>query len=58
MAAWNCNCRQGSIGIGAAPKVSAVLRHIATDIVIAWIVTLRVAALIAACLYALSLFVL
>jgi PiT family inorganic phosphate transporter len=59
MAAWNCDCRQGSVfGAGAARKVSVVRRHIAIDIVIARIVTVPVAALIAACLYALSLFVL
>ncbi len=45
------------IGVGAARKVSAVRWRIATDIVIAWIVTLPAAALIAASVYALSLLV-
>ena len=43
------------IGVGAARKVSAVRWHVATNIVIAWIVTLPAAALVAACVYAMSL---
>jgi inorganic phosphate transporter, PiT family len=42
------------IGVGAARKVSAVRWNVATDIVIAWIVTLPAAALIAALFYLLS----
>jgi inorganic phosphate transporter, PiT family len=42
------------IGVGAARKVSAVRWHVATSIVIAWIVTLPAAALVAACAYVLS----
>jgi PiT family inorganic phosphate transporter len=43
------------IGVGAARKVSAVRWHVATNIVIAWIVTLPAAALVAACVYTMSL---
>ena len=43
------------IGVGAARKVSAVRWHVATNIVIAWVVTLPAAALVAACVYAMSL---
>jgi PiT family inorganic phosphate transporter len=43
------------IGVGAARKVSAVRWHVATNIVIAWIVTLPAAAVVAACVYAMSL---
>jgi inorganic phosphate transporter, PiT family len=39
------------IGVGAARKVSAVRWHVATNIVIAWIVTLPATALISACFY-------
>jgi inorganic phosphate transporter, PiT family len=42
------------IGVGAARKASAVRWNVATDIVIAWIVTLPAAALIAALFYLLS----
>lgn len=42
------------IGVGAARKVSAVRWNVASDIVIAWIVTLPATALIAACFYFLS----
>ncbi|HEY6255563.1 MAG TPA: inorganic phosphate transporter [Xanthobacteraceae bacterium] len=45
------------IGVGAARKVSAVRWHVATNIVIAWIVTVPAAALMAACFYMLSGFV-
>jgi PiT family inorganic phosphate transporter len=39
------------IGVGAARKVSAVRWHVATNIVIAWIVTLPASGLMAACFY-------
>ncbi|MFL6797961.1 MAG: inorganic phosphate transporter [Xanthobacteraceae bacterium] len=42
------------IGVGAARKVSAVRWNVATNIVIAWIITLPASALIAALFYALS----
>jgi PiT family inorganic phosphate transporter len=42
------------IGVGAARKVSAVRWRVATDIVIAWIVTLPASALVAAGCYLLS----
>src|ERR1700730_13850906 len=42
------------IGVGAARKASAVRWHVATNIVIAWIVTLPAAGLMAACFYLLS----
>jgi inorganic phosphate transporter, PiT family len=42
------------IGVGAARKASAVRWNVATDIVIAWILTLPAAALIAALFYLLS----
>jgi len=42
------------IGVGAAGKVSAVRWRVATDIVIAWIITLPISAAIAACFYLLS----
>jgi PiT family inorganic phosphate transporter len=42
------------IGVGAARKVSAVRWNVASNIVIAWIITLPAAALIAALFYALS----
>jgi inorganic phosphate transporter, PiT family len=42
------------IGVGAARKVSAVRWRVATDIVIAWIVTLPASGLMAACFYLLS----
>jgi PiT family inorganic phosphate transporter len=42
------------IGVGAARKVSAVRWNVATNIVIAWIITLPAAALMAAIFYALS----
>ena len=42
------------IGVGAARKVSAVRWHVATNIVIAWIVTLPATGLMAACFYLLS----
>jgi inorganic phosphate transporter, PiT family len=42
------------IGVGAARKVSAVRRNVATNIVIAWIITLPASALMAAIFYALS----
>jgi PiT family inorganic phosphate transporter len=44
------------IGVGAARKVSAVRWNVATNIVVAWIVTLPAAALVAALFYALSAF--
>jgi PiT family inorganic phosphate transporter len=46
------------IGVGAARKVSAVRWRVATDIVIAWIVTLPISAAVAACFYLLSRLVL
>jgi PiT family inorganic phosphate transporter len=39
------------IGVGAARKVSAVRWNVASNIVVAWIVTLPAAALIAAAFY-------
>jgi PiT family inorganic phosphate transporter len=42
------------IGVGAARKVSAVRWNIASNIVVAWIVTLPAAALMAALCYLLS----
>jgi PiT family inorganic phosphate transporter len=42
------------IGVGAARKVSAVRWNVATNIVIAWVITLPAAALIAALFYLLS----
>ncbi|MFZ2065859.1 MAG: inorganic phosphate transporter, partial [Xanthobacteraceae bacterium] len=45
------------IGVGAARKVSAVRCNIATNIVVAWIVTLPASALVAALFYWLSGFV-
>jgi PiT family inorganic phosphate transporter len=42
------------IGVGAARKVSAVRWNIASNIVIAWIITLPAAALMAALFYLLS----
>jgi PiT family inorganic phosphate transporter len=42
------------IGVGAARKVSAVRWNVATNIIIAWIITLPAAALMAAIFYALS----
>jgi hypothetical protein len=46
------------IGVGAARKVSAVRWNVATNIVIAWIITLPAAALMAAIFYVLSGFAL
>jgi inorganic phosphate transporter, PiT family len=45
------------IGVGAARRVSAVRWNIAKNIVVAWIITMPMAALIAAIFYALSRFV-
>jgi PiT family inorganic phosphate transporter len=42
------------IGVGAARKVSAVRWNVATNIVVAWIITLPASALMAAIFYALS----
>jgi PiT family inorganic phosphate transporter len=42
------------IGVGAARKVSAVRWNVATNIVVAWVITLPAAGLIAAVFYALS----
>jgi inorganic phosphate transporter, PiT family len=42
------------IGVGAARKVSAVRWRVATNIVIAWIITLPISAAVAACFYLLS----
>jgi PiT family inorganic phosphate transporter len=42
------------IGVGAARKVSAVRWNVASNIVVAWIITLPASALIAACFYWLS----
>ena len=42
------------VGVGAARKVSAVRWNIASNIVIAWIVTIPAAALMAALCYLLS----
>jgi PiT family inorganic phosphate transporter len=42
------------IGVGAARKLSAVRWNVATNIVVAWIITLPASALIAALFYALS----
>jgi PiT family inorganic phosphate transporter len=42
------------IGVGAARRVSAVRWNVATDIVIAWIITLPAAAFAAALFYVLS----
>jgi PiT family inorganic phosphate transporter len=42
------------IGVGAARKVSAVRWRVATDIVVAWIVTVPASAATAACFYLLS----
>jgi inorganic phosphate transporter, PiT family len=42
------------IGVGAARKVSAVRWHVATNIVVAWIITVPAAALMAAGVYGLS----
>ena len=42
------------IGVGAARKVSAVRWNVATNIVIAWVITLPAAALMAAIFYELS----
>src|SRR6188768_1595242 len=42
------------IGVGAARKVSAVRWNVASNIVVAWVVTLPAAALIAALVYALT----
>jgi PiT family inorganic phosphate transporter len=42
------------IGVGAARKVSAVRWNVATNIVVAWLITLPAAALVAAIFYALS----
>jgi inorganic phosphate transporter, PiT family len=42
------------IGVGAARKVSAVRWSVATNIVIAWVVTLPTSAAVAACFYLLS----
>ena len=44
----------GIVVIHAASKVSAVRWNVATNIVIAWIITLPAAALMAAIFYALS----
>ena len=45
------------IGVGAARKVSAVRWNIATNIVLAWVITLPASALVAALVYWLSGFV-
>ena len=45
------------VGVGAARRVSAVRWNIAKNIVVAWIITMPMAALIAAIFYALSRFV-
>ena len=45
------------IGVGAARKVSAVRWNIASNIVVAWIITLPASALVAALFYWLSGFV-
>jgi PiT family inorganic phosphate transporter len=42
------------IGVGAARKVSAVRWNVATNIVVAWIITLPSAGLMAALFYALA----
>src|SRR4029079_18043878 len=42
------------IGVGAARRLSAVRWNVASNIVVAWIVTLPASALIAACFYWLS----
>ena len=42
------------VGVGAARKVSAVRWNVASNIVVAWVVTLPAAALIAALVYALT----
>jgi PiT family inorganic phosphate transporter len=42
------------IGVGAARKASAVRWNVATNIVLAWIITVPASALIAALLYWLS----
>ncbi len=42
------------IGVGAARKVSAVRWRVATNIVIAWFITIPAAALMAACIYLLA----
>jgi PiT family inorganic phosphate transporter len=42
------------IGVGAARKVSAVRWNVASNIVVAWVVTLPASALIAAFFYVLS----
>jgi PiT family inorganic phosphate transporter len=42
------------VGVGAARKVSAVRWNVASNIVVAWIVTLPASALVAAIFYALA----
>jgi PiT family inorganic phosphate transporter len=42
------------IGVGAARKVSAVRWRVATNIVVAWFITLPISAAVAACFYLLS----
>ena len=42
------------VGVGAARRVSAVRWNVASNIVVAWVVTLPAAALIAAAAYALA----
>jgi len=42
------------VGVGAARRVSAVRWNVARDIVIAWVVTMPMAALIAALFFALT----
>ena len=45
------------VGVGAARKVSAVRWNVASNIVVAWIITLPASALVAALFYWLSGFV-
>jgi len=45
------------VGVGAARRVSAVRWNIAKDIVVAWVITMPMAAAIAALFYALARFV-
>jgi PiT family inorganic phosphate transporter len=42
------------VGVGAARRVSAVRWNVAKDIVVAWVITMPMAAAIAALFYALS----
>jgi len=48
--------RRPSIGIGAARKTAAVRWNVASDVVVAWIVTLPAAALFGAAFYELYKF--